>query len=190
VSTGPWPSPVRDFLAQLDDLRSGGAPDMDGVGRLLVGLAADEEFFGPLIARMPAESMGVHWLATPDRGPRLVLVHRPEGVMAYTHSHRCWVAITPVRGVETHQRWHAARHENGRAELSLAEERTMRRGDVATLVPPHDVHNHGHVAGSGPSPYSIILLGDDMLVFEREEYDPEQGTWRRLAPGDPGQENR
>jgi hypothetical protein len=24
---------------------------------------------------------------------------------------------------------------------------------VATLVPPRDVHNHGHVAGSGPSPY-------------------------------------
>jgi predicted metal-dependent enzyme (double-stranded beta helix superfamily) len=190
VSTGPWPSPVRDFLAQLDDLRSGGAPDMDEVGRLLVGLAADEEFFGPLIAQMPAESMGVHWLATPDRGPRLVLVHRPEGVMACTHSHRCWVAIAPVRGVETHQRWHAARHEGGRAELSLAEERAMRRGDVATLIPPHDVHNHGHVAGSGPSPYSIILLGDNMLVFEREEYDPERGTWQRLAPGDPGRENR
>jgi hypothetical protein len=28
-------------------------------------------------------------------------------------------------------------------------------------------------AGSGPSPYSLILLGDDMLLFDREEYDPE-----------------
>ena len=190
MSTGALPGPVRHFLAQLDDLRSAGVPDMDQVGRRLVELAADEEFFAPLIAEMPAGSMGVHWLATPDRGPRLVLVHRPEGVMAYTHSHRCWVAIAPVRGVETHQRWHAARHENGRADLSLAEERALRHGDVATLVPPHDVHNHGHVSGTGPSPYSIILLGDDMLLFEREEYDPEQGTWLRLAPGDPGRENR
>ena len=57
------------------------------------------------------------------------------------------------------------------------------QGDVATLVPPRDVHNHGHVAGSGPSPYSLILLGDDMLY--REEYDPERGTWRALAPGNP-----
>ncbi len=53
-----------------------------------------------------------------------------------------------------------------------------------------DVHNHGHVTGTGPSPYSLILLGDNMLAFEREEYDPERGTWRRLAPGDPGRSNR
>jgi hypothetical protein len=63
-------------------------------------------------------------------------------------------------------------------------------GEVATLIPPRDVHNHGHVAGSGPSPYSLILLGDDMLLFEREEYDPRQGTWHALAPGDPGRSNR
>ena len=190
MSTGTWPGPVRHFLAEVDELRSGGDLDMDKVGQLLTGLAADEEFFAPLIAQMPSESMGVHWLAQPDRGPRLVLVHRPAGVMAYTHSHRCWVGIAPVRGVETHQRWHAVRHEDGRAELSLADERVMRRGDVATLIPPDDVHNHGHVLGTGPSPYSIILLGDDMLRFEREEYDPERRTWQRLAPGDPGRENR
>jgi len=110
--------------------------------------------------------------------------------MGYTHSHWCWVAIAPVRGVETHQRWDAVRQADGRAELRLADERALVRGDVATLVPPRDVHNHGHVAGSGPSPYSLILLGDDMLLFGREEYDPEQGTWRALAPGDPGRDNR
>jgi hypothetical protein len=42
------------------------------------------------------------WLIRPPGGPRLVLVHRPEAVMGYTHSHRCWVVIAPVRGVETH----------------------------------------------------------------------------------------
>src|SRR5262249_46700102 len=69
------------------------------------------------------------------------------------------VALAPVRGVETHQRWHAVRHDNGPAELSRADERALRRGDVATLVPPNDVHNHGHVAGTGPTPYSLILAG-------------------------------
>jgi hypothetical protein len=29
----------------------------------------------------------------------------------------------------------------------------MNRGDVATLTPPGDIHNHPHVPGSGPSPY-------------------------------------
>jgi predicted metal-dependent enzyme (double-stranded beta helix superfamily) len=190
MSSDDFPSPLRHFLTQLDELRSGGMPDMDQVGRLLVGLAADEEYFGPLIAAMPAQSPGGTWLVKPERGPRLVLFHRPAGVMAYTHSHHCWVAVAPVRGVETHQRWHAVRHEDGRAELHLAEDRAMQRGDVATLVPPGDIHNHGHVLGTGPSPYSLILLGDDMYLFERKEYDLKQGTWRNLAPGDPGQSHR
>jgi hypothetical protein len=167
VNTAALPGPLRHFLAQLDELRSGDAPDMGKVGAALVELAADQEFFGPLIAQMPAGSPEVNWLIQPERGPRLVLVHRPEGERAYTHS-----------------------HPGGRAELTLADERALHRGDVATLVPPHDVHNHGHITGTGPSPYSLILLGDDMLLFEREEYDPERGTWQQLAPGDPGRSHR
>jgi hypothetical protein len=190
VTIDAFPSPLRNFLDQLDELRSSDVPDMDWVGRLLVDLAEDEDYLGPIIAEIPVGQPGGRWLVRPARGPRLVLFHRPEGVMAYTHSHRCWVGVAPVRGVETHQRWDAVRHADGRAELRLADERAMRRGDVATLVPPLDVHNHGHVAGSGPSPYSLILLGDDMLRFEREEYDPQQGTWRELAPGDPGRAHR
>jgi predicted metal-dependent enzyme (double-stranded beta helix superfamily) len=190
MSTGDSPSSLRHFLTQLAELRSADIPDMDQVGRLLVELAADEEYVGPLIAEMPSQSAGGKWLANPERGPRLVLFHRPEGVMAYTHSHHCWVAVAPVRGVETHQRWDAVRHEDRQAELRLAEDRAMQRGDVATLVPPGDIHNHGHVTGTGPSPYSLILLGDDMYLFERREYDPQQGTWNALAPGDLGRSHR
>ena len=184
------PQPLRRFTAQLAEIRPGDYPDMERVGRFLVELTADTEFFAPLIADMPAAAPGSRWLIRPERGPRLVLVHRPEGVMGYTHSHRCWVGIAPVRGVETHQRWHAEAHEDGRADLRLADERALQRGDVATLIPPHDVHNHGHVRGTGPTPYSLILLGDDMLLFSRKEYDPGQGTWRALSPGDPGRSNR
>jgi predicted metal-dependent enzyme (double-stranded beta helix superfamily) len=110
--------------------------------------------------------------------------------MAYTHSHHCWVAVAPVYGVETHQRWDAVRHDGGRADLRLADDRAMHRSDVATLTPPGDVHNHGHVLGTGPSPYSLILLGDNMYLYERQEYDLRQGTWRTLAPGDPGRSHR
>ena len=190
TGNGGLPGPLRRFADRLAAVRSAEVADMDQVGRILVELAGDEEFFGPLIAQLPSGSPGSRWLIRPGRGPRLVLVHRPDGVMGYTHSHHCWVGIAPVRGVETHQRWDAVRHPGGRAELSLADERALVHGDVATLVPPRDVHNHGHVAGSGPSPYSLILLGDDMLRFDREEYDPERGTWRELAPGDPGRDNR
>jgi hypothetical protein len=155
VSTAALPGPLRHFTAQLDELRSGPVPDMDRVGRHLAELAADTEFFAPLIAEIPSEAPGDRWLIRPERGPRLVLVHRPAGVMGYTHSHRCWVGIAPVRGVETHQRWDAVCHRDGRAGLRLVDERALRRGDVATLVPPRDVHNHGHVPGTGPSPYSL-----------------------------------
>jgi hypothetical protein len=37
-----------------------------------------------------------------------------------------------------------------------------------------------------PAPVRVTTC----LLFEREEYDPEQGTWRELAPGDPGRANR
>jgi predicted metal-dependent enzyme (double-stranded beta helix superfamily) len=151
TGTSGLPGPLRRFADRLDDLRSADVVDMDLVGRLLVELAADEELFDPLIAQLPSGSPGNRWLIRPERGPRLVLVHRPEGVMGYTHSHRCWVGIAPVRGVETHQKWDAVRHAGGRAELRLADERALVHGEVATLVPPRDVHNHGHVAGSGPS---------------------------------------
>jgi predicted metal-dependent enzyme (double-stranded beta helix superfamily) len=190
MSSDDFPSPPLHFLTQLAELRSADIVDMDEVGRLLVELAADEEYLGPLIEAIPPQRAGGKWLLKPERGPRLVLFHRPAGVMAYTHSHHCWVAVAPVRGVETHQRWDAVRHEDGRAELRLADDRTMQRGDVATLVPPGDVHNHGHVLGTGPSPYSLILLGDDMYRYERKEYDPRQGTWRKLEPGDPGRSHR
>jgi hypothetical protein len=75
-----------------------------------------------------------------------------DGMMAYTHSHQCWVAVAPVRGVETHQRWDALGHQDGRAELRLVDDRAMHRGDVATLTPPGDVHNVADARARRPGP--------------------------------------
>jgi hypothetical protein len=82
VNSDDFPGPLRHFLTRLDELRSENTIDMDRVGRLLVDLAADEDYLGPLIAEIPSESPGGTWLVKPERGPRLVLFHRPEGVMA------------------------------------------------------------------------------------------------------------
>lgn len=68
MSTSGLPDPVRHLMAQLDELRFGDVPDMGAVGGLLLELAADEEFFAPLVAQMPAEQPGVRWLAEPERG--------------------------------------------------------------------------------------------------------------------------
>jgi hypothetical protein len=63
------PSPLRHFLAQLDEVRSVGILDMDQVGRVLVELAADEEYLGPLIAEMPSESAGGSGSSSPNGVP-------------------------------------------------------------------------------------------------------------------------
>ena len=54
MSTGVFPGPLRQFLAQLEELRSGDILDMDQVGQLLVGLAADEEYLGCLLYTSPS----------------------------------------------------------------------------------------------------------------------------------------
>ena len=69
MSTGAFPGPLRHFLAQLDELHSADILDMDQVGRLLVELAADEEYLGPLIAEMPAESAGGSGWSNPTGVP-------------------------------------------------------------------------------------------------------------------------
>jgi hypothetical protein len=98
VRARDFPSPLRHFVAELDALRAANSLDMDRVGRLVVELAADHDYLGPLITEMPANSTSGTWLLRPGRGPRLVLFHRPEGVISCTHSHGCWVARTGPRG--------------------------------------------------------------------------------------------
>ena len=65
--TDALPGPLREFATGVDEARSADAPDMDAIGRLLVRLAADDEFFRPLIADMAPASMDVHWLLQPER---------------------------------------------------------------------------------------------------------------------------
>lgn len=102
--------PPRSFLPSGMSCAPATRRILGQVAVALVELAADQEFFAPLIAQMPAAS------------PTCAGWSSPSAVRAW-----CWS--------------------------------TGRRGD-------------------------------DMLLFEREEYDPEQGTWQRLAPGDPGRSNR
>ena len=43
MSTDTPADPLRHFLAEVDELRSSGLPDMGKIGQLLVDLAADED---------------------------------------------------------------------------------------------------------------------------------------------------
>jgi predicted metal-dependent enzyme (double-stranded beta helix superfamily) len=116
----------------------------------------------------------------------LTLVHRPEGEMSAVHSHGTWVAISPIVGVETHRRWRIVGDGGGAPRIELAEDLALEAAQAATLLPPDDIHDHGHLVGRGSPAYALILLGDDQTRFTRTEWDLTTGQSRTLVPGDGG----
>ena len=55
-----------------------------------------------------------------------------------------------------------------------------------TLLPPDDIHDHGHLGGDDPSAYVLIMTGDDQTRFTRNEWDVATGRRRILRPGEQG----
>ncbi|MGH2829108.1 MAG: hypothetical protein ACRDJM_01360 [Actinomycetota bacterium] len=174
--------PIRAFveaIARVDDPRV--------VAGLLAGLASNRDYFEPIIAPIDPDEMGGLALHVPDEGPRLFLMHRPKGVMSYVHSHGTWAAVAPITGVETHRSYRVVGEPaDGKAELRVAEELRLTPGAAAVVVPPHDVHSHGHAGGEDDSPFTLIVTGEDQTRFARREYDVGAGTYRDLPPGDFG----
>ena len=177
--------PVRRLLERIAAPASEPNPDLAAIGRSLAELAADAEYLSTWIERLDGRS-GALPIHAPGRGPRLTLVHRPEGEMSAVHSHGTWVAISPIVGVETHRRWRVIDGDDGSSRVELAEDRALEASDVATLLPPDDVHDHGHLVGRGAPAYALILLGDDQTRFTRMEWDLATGRHRVLPPGDGG----
>ena len=70
--------------------------------------------------------------------------------------------------------------------IELEEDRALVGAEVATLLPPDDVHDHGHLLGRGDPAYVLILLGDAQVRYRRNEWDPATGRHRVLEPGDGG----
>ncbi len=179
-------APVRSFFERLEPLAAAPEPDMLEISGMLKELAGDQEYFAHHIDRVRDQSGGkpIHM---PERGPRLMVVHRLTGQMGPIHSHKVWVAIAPLAGVETHRLYDVTKKSaDGKSTLKLAEERHVGFGEAVTMVPPQDVHAHGHVEGIGEAAYLLILTGDNQVAFEREQYDAKSGAWRALKPGDGG----
>jgi predicted metal-dependent enzyme (double-stranded beta helix superfamily) len=186
MTTDILDAPIRDLLARIAAPAAGATPDLAAIGAALADLAADAEYFAPWIDRLGdrSGSLPIH---APDRGARLTLVHRTDGQMSAVHSHGTWVAISPVAGRETHRRWRVRRSGGGAVPtVELDEDRLLAATETATLLPPDDVHDHGHLLGRGEPGYVLVLLGDDQTRFAREEWDLATGRHRILRPGDPG----
>jgi hypothetical protein len=185
TSVGDLPAaidaPLRELLAVVTVADRPGAPDLPAVGAAMTRLARDHDYLVPRIAELGDRS-GMIRLHTPERGPRLMLVHRRTGEMSAVHDHGCWVALAPVVGVETHRLWRV-RQDGEIRHLELATERYLAAGDHATILPPDDLHDHGHLLGQGEAAYVLIMTGDDQTRFVRQEWDPDTGRWRELGVG-------
>ena len=179
-------APVRALFDGIAAPAAKGPPDLSSIGAELLKLAGDLDYLLPWVERLGAEpgAKGLP-LHAPAVGPRLVLVHRPEGGMGPIHDHGTWVAIASISGLETHRRYRwVAKGMDTRIELVEALE--LGQTQSATLLPPDDIHAHGHVTGRGDPAYILILTGDDQTRFTRNEWDLATGRHRILHPGDPG----
>ena len=177
--------PIRDLFHLVDESTRGASPDLERIGDGLSSLASEVTLLEPWIARLGDRS-GAIPIHAPARGPRLVLVHRLEGQMSAVHDHGTWVAISPIRGIETHRRWRVQRGGAEAPRIEVADDRALADAQVATLLPPDDVHDHGHLVGRGDPAYVLILLGDDQTQFTRNEWDVASRRHRILRPGDGG----
>ena len=178
-------APVRRLFERIAPALNGSTPDVALVATALIEFAGDHDYLMPRI-RALGERKGGAGIHAPERGTRLMLVHRAEGQMSAIHDHGCWVALAPVTGVETHRHFRTRVSGTELARLELATERAVQSGEAVTMLTPEDTHAHGHIAGSGEPAYVLIMLGDDQRFYRRSEWDTVTGQRRTLEVGDAG----
>src|SRR5262245_44665913 len=97
-------APVRRLFERVAGALGGATPELPAIADAMVSLAGDHDYLVHHLARL-GDASGSVCIHRPPRGPRLMLVHRPEGAMGAIHDHGCWVALAPVTGIETHRRF-------------------------------------------------------------------------------------
>ena len=186
--------PLRDLFARIAGPAAEAVPDLPTIGDALRALAGDLDYVTRWVDAV-GDTSGATAIHAPARGPRLMIVHRRDGEMSAVHDHGTWVAIAPIVGLETHRRWRLASPGEGDADLGtddpvaglqLAQADELQAGTVATLLPPDDLHDHGHLAGRGRPAHILILTGDDQRRYRRNEWDLATGRHRVLEVGQGG----
>lgn len=176
--------PVRLLYERIAGPAAAETPDLAAVGGAIVGLATDIDYMMGWVERL-GEAGGSLAIHAPSRGPRLTIVRRPNGQVSTVHDHGTWVVVSPIAGRETHRRY-AIDPRDAASLPRLVEVRTLGPSDVTTLLPPDDVHDHGHLSGEGTPAWVLIMTGEDQTRFARHEWDLATGRHRMLRPGDSG----
>ena len=175
--------PVRRFFERIAGPAAATTPDLEAIGAAIVDLATDADY-GPALMRRLGEAPRSLLIHGRPNGPRLSIVRRPEGQMSALHDHGTWVAISPIAGQEAHRRY-AVDGAPSAGLPRLVEVRALEPANMPTLMPPNDVHDHGHMAGQGIPAYVLIATGADQTQFVRNEWDLVTGRHRLLRPASP-----
>ena len=115
-------------------------------------------------------------LAEGPGGSALMLARFPPEAPTPVHDHNSFGVLCVVRGRDRYLRWERLddRADPARASLRLAEERTLRAGDVLWFHgPPHDIHSQ---QGLGEAAFELVFFGRNPNARPRAYFDPETGA--------------
>ncbi len=171
---------VRAFMHEASELvaRDGANPQtFASIGDRLRELAdktaiMDDEMLGGIHgATASALIIGRH----PD-GSALMVARFPSEAPTPIHNHNSWGVVCVLRGSDRYERWERADDggDPAHAEVRLAEELTLRPGDVVWFDgPPHDLHAQ---LGIGDAALELVYFGRDPFTEPRAYFDPRTGA--------------
>lgn len=180
----PVDTPVRALLKRIAAPAAAVTPDLRSIGAALADFASDVDYLQRWIDRISSDG-GAQSIHAPERGPRLQIVHRPTGAMGPIHDHGVWVALAAITGIEHHRRYRQVEPDRS-AMPELVDAIDLAACDVVTMLPPDDIHDHGHLPDHGRPAYILVITGDDQRRYERNEWDLATGRHRVLRPGEGG----
>jgi predicted metal-dependent enzyme (double-stranded beta helix superfamily) len=108
----------------------------------------------------------------------------PAGASTPVHDHLAWGLVGVYRGAQqdtTYQRLDNG-SDPGRAELRVAGQQMVGRGDFYTLLPPEGDIHYVNTVSDTPS-VSIHLLANDTACVWRHKFDPDAGTVTAFRSG-------
>ncbi len=177
-------TPVLALLKRIAGPAASATPDLRSIGAALADFASDVDYLQRWMDRISSDGGGVV-IHAPERGPRIQIVHRPKGEMGPVHDHGVWVALAAITGVEHHRRYRQVGPDRS-AMPELVDTIDLAACDVVTMLPPDDIHDHGHLLDHGRPAYILVMTGDDQTRYERNEWDLDTGRHRILGPDDGG----
>jgi predicted metal-dependent enzyme (double-stranded beta helix superfamily) len=175
---------MRAFIGAVDEIRRSAldpATMIEAIRPHFAKLLADKTWLPELYQEPhPTGGMGSGigtWLLyrAGDGGLAFSSLVVPSGVQTPVHDHLAWGLVGLYRGTQDEEFFGRLDDgsEEGKADLTLKERRTLSAGDFYALLPETDIHRVRTV--SEVTSVSLHLLGNDNGCIWRHRFDPETG---------------